>query len=636
MDRKPMPFFLSWVLAIATLLASVALFGALYRWDNKYTHPAPQAQNGVLSLTAQNLEEYPIRYLTNGWKIYPGSLLTPQQLTNAEPDFRIAFIGEYGGMQAADSSVSPHGSITYRLTIHIPLKDAEYALELPEIYSSYKLYANGTLVASMGDPDPSTYQPLIQNRIITMHAGGSLDLVLAVTDHSSIYSGMVYPPAFGTLSAVLQTRDLRLLIHTLIISNALFGMLLTLYLGRRSKSRTGLFPCLLYLCLIGITCYPLLHTFFPTTYFPFYPIEISCFSLMLLLVVAFQNKLYDKSGKAAVYALLPCIAGVVISIIYSSFAFTLTAYAMRFFSVVIDIVKYYTAVYLIVTSIYAILRKKPRSVIIFCAGLAFACALLFDRFFPLYEPISGGWFSEIGALILVVAFECVLWLDLTDAYRFRLVYEIKQQQMEQLLEMQKEHYQQLSDQMQQARIASHDLRHHMRTLHELATNKSLASVVRYLGQYAETMDQYEISTFTGNATADAILSYYASLAAQNDIRYDANLNLPVQLDFPDNELCILLGNLLENAMNAVTSQTNADRYIYLRGDIADQKLRLVIDNTFTESSYKVKEKRKGHGLGIQSVQALVKRYGGVSSFSHKNGVFHVSILIPYPPSSSPF
>ncbi len=635
MDRKPLSPLLSWVLAIATLLLCVALFGALYRWDNKYTHPAPQAQNGVLSLTAQNLEEYPVRYLTGGWKLYPGSLLTPQQLITAEPDSRIAFIGEYGGMQATDGSASPHGSVTYRLTIHLPPKSAEYALELPEIYSSYQLYANGALIVSMGNPDPSAYQPLIQNRIITMHASGSLDLVLAVTDNSSIYSGMVYPPAFGTLSAVLQTRDLRLLIHTLIVSNALIGMLLTLYLGKRSKSRTGLLPCLLYLCLIGITCYPLLHTFFPTAYFPFYPIEISCFSLMLLLVVAFQNKLYNKNGKAAVYALLPCIAGVVISIIYSSFAFTLTAYAMSFFSTVIDIVKYYTAIYLIATSIHAILRKKPRSTLIFCAGFAFACALLFDRFLPLYEPISGGWFSEIGALILVTAFECVLWLDLIDAYRFRLVYEIKQQQMEQLLTMQKEHYQQLSDQVQQARIASHDLRHHMRTLYELATKRSLASVVRYLDQYAENMDQHEISTFTSNPTADAVLSYYASLSAQSNVRYDAKLNLPAQLAFPDNELCILLGNLLENAMTAVSSPTNADRYIYLRGDVADQTLRLVIDNSFAESPYKAKEKRKGHGIGIQSVQALVKRYGGVSSFSHSNGVFHVSILIPYPPSSSP-
>ncbi|MEG0593961.1 MAG: GHKL domain-containing protein [Christensenella sp.] len=621
------------LLALVAIFASSALFGILYLYDNKYTAPAAQPQNGVITLTQKDFTETPIQYLINGWEIYPEVLLTPQDFSTKRTDTQYTFIGQYGGMEAGDSTRSPHGSATYRLTLMLPEQAAEYALKLPEIFSAYHLYLNGSMIAASGNPSPSDYEPNIRERIISFHGSGQTELIIAVTDYSGIYSGIVYPPAFGYLQAVVTAHDARLFLHAIIVTAALIGAIAALYFGKRGKNNTGVLCCLLGLSLAWISGYPLLHNFFNVTYFPLYPLELILFYAMLLLIVILQNRLYNICYKWTWLFTLPCTAGIVAAAIYSIGAPYLSAASMNAFSNFTAIIKFYTAGYLIATSAYAITKHKKHSSFILCASLMFATALIFDRIFPLYEPIVGGWFTEIGGLILVIAFECALWVELANAYRFRLAFESEHKQMEHRISMQKEHYKQLSEQVEKTRIASHDLRHHIHMLHELSNKGSLNEINRYLENYAPHITEHEVNTFTDHPTADAVLLHYASRAKLANALYDVSMSIPRSFCFPDDELCILLSNLLENAVEAVAKQKIGKKFIYLRGETADNKLRLVVDNSFSgtlreKDEFFYSSKHSGLGIGIRSIRAIVNRYNGSISFSSDNNVFRVSILIP--------
>ncbi|MEA4853237.1 MAG: ATP-binding protein [Christensenella sp.] len=621
------------VFTLTVLLACAALFGSLTIWDNKYSQTASRPENGVLSITEQSLQETPVRYLVYGWELYPGQLLTSDELLGAQSEE--TFIGQYGGMEMDDLSLFPHGSATYRLTLLLPEEETEYAISLPEIFSAYRLYLNGNLVAQSGNPDPSEYESGIQNRIVSFRGSGKTEMVIAVTDESGLYSGMVYPPAFGELQPVLFVRYAQLLLHLTIVLAALLGIAASLYFGKRSSYATGIFSCLLCLCLVVITGYPLLHTFFMTGYFPWYPIEITCYSCMLLLAVVLQSHLCGIQNHTVFFFALPCAVGVVAAAFYSFGAGVLDAAAMQVFSVCVTIVKFYTAGYLLAVSVYAISKQKKFSYVLFGAGLVFAAALLFDRIFPLYEPIIGCFFPEIGGLALAIAFECVLWTKLSAAYRFQATYEAQHIHLEQQLAMQKEHYRQLSGQVEKARIAAHDLRHHMRALHELSHKGAYGQIEKYLENYEPNLAQQEVVTFTSHPTADAVLNYYASRVKQSGAVFDARLVLPEELNFPDDELCILLSNLLENAADAVSRQKSGERFIYLRGEQSDGKIRLVADNSFDgmiqkEEGRFLSSKRRGFGTGILSVQSLVQRFGGLASFDADGKVFRVSIMIPLP------
>ena len=83
----------------------------------------------------------------------------------------------------------------------------------------------------------------------------------------------------------------------------------------------------------------------------------------------------------------------------------------------------------------------------------YACSLVADRIGYLYEPILGGGFPETGGLILTAAFGCVLWRDLSEAYKISLTYEVYSHQTELRLLAQKNHYDRLKEQMEKPAVS---------------------------------------------------------------------------------------------------------------------------------------------------------------------------------------
>ena len=137
------------------LLSCAMLFTAFlcllqYRYDNKYQFPGSRGDQGVLDL--RNFQDATgssrLSLLTYGWEFYPQELLAPGEFdTRQDRPPRFVYIGQHGGFETGESGDSPHGFATYRLTILLPDSPAEYALELPEIYTASRVYLNGGLAS---------------------------------------------------------------------------------------------------------------------------------------------------------------------------------------------------------------------------------------------------------------------------------------------------------------------------------------------------------------------------------------------------------------------------------------------------------------------------------------------------------
>lgn len=615
MDRKK-----GLLTASLILLLISALCLSLYRFDNKYTAGGTQPVNGILFC-----EDDRLSYLTRQWILYPDVLLTPES------------VDEYTGRRIYTDigGKMPEGmnTMTYQLVLVLPEQSEEYALELPEIYSSCRLYVNDTLVLALGDPTPETYAEGLTHRVVPFSAGGKTQLLLAVSDHSGVEQGMTFPPAFGTVEEVLRVRESRMLLHCAAVLIALLGAVLALIFGVRTDPVKGCSHVLLCLSTAVVTGYPLYHGLFTLPVQPWYTLEPVCYYGILLLSVLLQSAMCGLRRKPAFLLTLPCVVGLIITIMRFGAASVLPAAVAQVFSHISDGMKYYTSACLLVLGIWAVIRGKCRSVLFLCGNTALACCLLFDRLLPLYEPIFGGWFGEIGGISLSVAMTAALWLDTLDAYRFRLTYEESYQQMQQRLSMQKEHYHQLSEQVRLAREASHDLRHHMRLMRTMTEQKQWDRLASYLAEYEGHLREREVHVWSDHPVADAVLAFYAAAAKKLNAFYDVRFAVPEDLTFPDDELCIVLSNLLENAVDAITEQQEGPRRLYLRGQAVDGHLGIVIDNTFDG---KVREKdgvflstkHYGHGLGMSSVSTIAEKYGGLVDFSADENVFHVSVFIP--------
>lgn len=103
---------------------------------------------------------------------------------------------------------------------------------------------------------------------------------------------------------------------------------------------------------------------------------------------------------------------------------------------------------------------------------------------------------------------------------------------------------------------------------------------------------------------------------------------------PDTEISVILGNLLENALDACKKETSADRRIIVHASCNDNALCITVDNTCTDTLKRTADgqflstKHAGAGLGIRSVKSIAAQYHGVCRFEAKDGMFYASVYCP--------
>ena len=137
--------------------------------------------------------------------------------------------------------------------------------------------------------------------------------------------------------------------------------------------------------------------------------------------------------------------------------------------------------------------------------------------------------------------------------------------MKRQLAMQVEHLRQINQKVEESAKLRHDFRHHLRTLMTLAEEGHRGELENYIRGITEINEGTRIGRMTENVELDALVQYYNGLAQSAGIQFRARLSLPETLQFPIVDLCGLLGNLLENAVEACQRQQNGDKKIFIAG-----------------------------------------------------------------------
>ena len=176
----------------------------------------------------------------------------------------------------------------------------------------------------------------------------------------------------------------------------------------------------------------------------------------------------------------------------------------------------------------------------------------------------------------------------------------------------------------------HDYRHHIQAMKVHAANKEYEEIDKYLDMLDEDLTNVETVIKTGNRMADAILNSKLSLATQREIQVKADAKIPVSLTVSELDLCIIIGNLLDNAMEACMELPPERRLIRIYMEMKGNYLYLALTNT---AGGKKKQslrsnKGEGHGLGIMRIDAIVEKYGGYITRASEDEAFSTEILLP--------
>ena len=197
-------------------------------------------------------------------------------------------------------------------------------------------------------------------------------------------------------------------------------------------------------------------------------------------------------------------------------------------------------------------------------------------------------------------------------------------------EILQKHYLEVENMYAKMRGWRHDYRHHIQTMKVHASNGEYAEIDKYLDMLDEDLTHVETVIRTGNRMADAILNSKLSLAMEKQIRVKAEAQIPVSLTISELDLCTVISNLLDNAIDACMELPVEERLIRIYMEMKGNYLYFSIINT---AGGKKKHsffttKGEGHGFGISRIDAIVKKYGGYIKRASEDESFSTEVLLP--------
>ncbi|MEE1086282.1 MAG: GHKL domain-containing protein [Schaedlerella sp.] len=199
--------------------------------------------------------------------------------------------------------------------------------------------------------------------------------------------------------------------------------------------------------------------------------------------------------------------------------------------------------------------------------------------------------------------------------------EEKLQFAKQMISQQNDHYNRILEYSEQVRIIKHDFRHHIYAL----LNMEKEEQTSYLKKLQKEMDSTTGLIFCQNVSVNGLIHGYATRTKKINVRLNVNLSLPDRVPIDDLSLCIVIGNLLENALEACKRFDGDDKFISLKGRWMDDHLILLVENSY-RGQIMIKEgkllsSKKSGGLGILSIKKVLNHPGDEFDIDYNENTF---------------
>ena len=196
------------------------------------------------------------------------------------------------------------------------------------------------------------------------------------------------------------------------------------------------------------------------------------------------------------------------------------------------------------------------------------------------------------------------------------------------------HYAEVENMYKQVRGWRHDYKNHIQTLKAYMSVNEYDKVNVYLDKLDEDLTSVDIIMKTGSIIIDAILNSKISLANSKKISVNAKAFVPDNINISEIDLCVIIGNLFDNAIEACESITDGEKFIRIFIGIKNTQLYIYIANTAPGGKQpkvngRFATRKSGyHGFGLVRIDKTVEKYRGYVKRSSEDGAFTTEILLP--------
>ncbi len=520
------------------------------------------------------------------------------------------------------------------------------ALLVKSVFSPMKVYINEELALEYGEPDsyPSFLNdpPTVSMFLSLPSMGGKLSLrifYLSPTQRNNISLPAVY---MGTTGALLErqfAQDAFTFIFSLVlIFIGLFTILVALGFVRKIPAGIAFLRLGLSSFLAGMWSFG--ECDLSVLLFP-YPVLLYFMSYLGLFLVVFSvlhfGLLVVRPGNRRPMLHLLWLHGVSVAVaiilqLLGQIDFTRTLYWFQ----LIIILSFLIAIFFL---FWEWKRNENQVAKQFIPSVLVLFIFVMMELLNYYLQITGRslLFFQIGAIGFMITLGNISGSYVLDSLKIaaekeRLEYQLGE--VNHQLELQRIQYKRIAENDAMVKAQRHDLRHQLTVLRVLFEQNDKEKFDRYLGIMSKKLPSDRGPLLCNNYAVNAVASHYAEMARQAGADVSVSLSIPSTLTTElESDLCIIIGNLMENAAEACARMTEEkERFVHVNSVLQHGVLTIVVDNSYEGELRKkggvfLSSKRDEEGIGLSSVSTVAEKYDGNAQFEEKDGVFQASVYV---------
>lgn len=268
-------------------------------------------------------------------------------------------------------------------------------------------------------------------------------------------------------------------------------------------------------------------------------------------------------------------------------------------------------------------------ILLICKNYSLLYILLFSRHSLLVTSVI------LASTLLELYFGVFSIIGIGKAYNLS-IYKHKNQILSMQYNLQVSHLKHLEDYQSDIRRISHDIHNHKTVLYNLIKEEEYDTALKYLESYGTGFNNKKYEILTNNKMLNALLIHKKDICNSNNINLELDINIPSDLGLSDFDLCIIVGNLTDNAIEACKKISyNTTSYIKIKSTIINENFIFDIKNNFigniSINKGKIltsKKDKVNNGLGLSNVKSTVDKLNGTYYITYQDNEFSSLIMIP--------
>lgn len=369
---------------------------------------------------------------------------------------------------------------------------------------------------------------------------------------------------------------------------------------------------------------------------PYTNLAVHIIFILLICILAYSGKIYKK----AIYSFLYLVIWMLVEVLLN--------YTFPFFD--IDASNYFLfgAIFsklllLIIIRVIGVYVKSKKSIEI---PIKYWIVMLMIPIFSLvvvigiytivrYEQGTRVSFVFLITSVMMLFINFIIYI-IYDKIMDGMVIERQNCLYEQQLNLCSKQVTEREEAMLDIRKIRHDMKNHLIYLREITDLNEKKKMIEYLDNLINVINLEKTGiSRSSNVVIDALVNYKYSIAQKEGIDFQINIVVPYKLPYDDGDICIILGNALDNAIEASTKLPIGERYIRLAIGAKKNALSIVVKNRYNgvlkkdhNMNYHTNKKDSiNHGIGLMSISKAVEKYNGIFEINDKENEFSLTILL---------